>query len=57
MGHLDFQVFCTVLKAMGFDGYLSAEVIPVPDSLSAAKTWIEAIGPMIRSSSEVNEKW
>jgi sugar phosphate isomerase/epimerase len=49
MGHLDFQSITATLKDIGYDGFLSAEIIPVPDSSLAAKTWINTIRPMIRS--------
>jgi sugar phosphate isomerase/epimerase len=49
MGHLNFQELATTLKEMGYNGYVSAEIIPVPDSRSAAKTWMETIRPMIQA--------
>ena len=48
MGHLDFQVLTAALNEIGYDGYVCAEIIPVPDDLVAAKTWIETIRPIIR---------
>ncbi len=48
MGHLDFQALVAVLKDSGYDGYVSAEIIPIPDSYNAAKTWIECIRPIAR---------
>jgi len=48
MGHLNFQALTTLLIDMGYKGYVSAEIIPVPDSHSAAKAWIEMIQPLIR---------
>ncbi len=48
MGHLNFQVLSDALKEIGYNGYLSAEIIPVPDSYTAAKTWMETIRPIIR---------
>ncbi len=47
MGHLNFREYVAVLKSLRYQGYISAEIIPVPDSLSSAKAWIETIGPMI----------
>ncbi len=49
MGHLNFREFVAVLMEMGFDGYISAEIIPVLDDLSSAKAWIEAIRPLART--------
>jgi 5-keto-L-gluconate epimerase len=48
MGHLNFQALTTVLTDIGYEGYVSAEIIPVPDSHTAAKAWIETIQPLIR---------
>ncbi len=48
MGHLNFRELTAALKEIGYDGYVSAEIIPVPDSYVAAKTWIETIRPMVR---------
>lgn len=30
-GHIDFRAVVTVLRALGYDGYLSAEILPRPD--------------------------
>jgi sugar phosphate isomerase/epimerase len=49
IGHLNFQELVAALKEMSYDGYLSAEIIPVPDSHAAAKAWIQKIRPMIAS--------
>ncbi len=42
MGHTDFAPVIAALREMGYGGYLSAEVLPVPDSLAAATQTIEA---------------
>jgi sugar phosphate isomerase/epimerase len=47
MGHLDFQKMVSVLKEMDFQGYVSAEIIPVPDSATAARRWMDVIRPLI----------
>jgi sugar phosphate isomerase/epimerase len=47
MGHLDFRKMADMLKEMGFQGYVSAEIIPVPDSNTAAQRWIDVIRPLI----------
>lgn len=49
MGHLNFKEYIDTLIDMGYNGYLSAEIIPVPDSLSSAKAWIDAIRPMTKN--------
>ncbi len=35
-GHLDFGPIVTALNDIGYDGYASAEALPLPDSVSAA---------------------
>jgi len=37
MGHFDFMKMTRVLKDIGYHGYLSAEIPPIPDSYTAAK--------------------
>ncbi len=39
-GHLDVPPVIAALRGMGYAGYLSAEVFPLPDELSAAQTTI-----------------
>jgi sugar phosphate isomerase/epimerase len=46
MGHLNFDELMAVLSEAGYDGYASAEIIPVPDSFTAAKTWMATIRPI-----------
>ncbi len=41
-GHMDIVPIMTALKEIGYNGYLSAEVFPFPNSLEAAKQTIEA---------------
>jgi len=41
MGHTDFAAVVAALRDVGFDGYLSAEVFPLPDPTAAAKQTIE----------------
>jgi 5-keto-L-gluconate epimerase len=48
MGHLDFKIMTNALLQLGYDGYLSAEIIPVPDSFGAASTWMQTIRPLIK---------
>lgn len=40
-GHLDFTRIITTLKEIGYPGYLSAEILPLPDPVSAARLAIE----------------
>ena len=37
MGHFDFMKITQVLKEIGYHGYLSAEILPLPDAYTAAK--------------------
>jgi sugar phosphate isomerase/epimerase len=41
LGHTDFAPIVTALREVGYSGYLSAEVLPLPDSDAAAKQTIE----------------
>ena len=41
MGHTDFAPIVAALRDIGYSGYLSAEVLPLPDPLNAAKQTIE----------------
>jgi sugar phosphate isomerase/epimerase len=51
-GHTDFAPIIQALREIGYRGYLSAEVLPVPDSESAARQAITAfhqlVGPPLR---------
>jgi sugar phosphate isomerase/epimerase len=49
-GHLDFREIVGVLKEIGYDGYLSAEILPEPDPVSAARQTIAHLRPMIEGS-------
>ena len=42
MGHTDFAPVAAALREIGYEGYLSAEVLPLPDSLIAARQTIES---------------
>jgi sugar phosphate isomerase/epimerase len=41
LGHTDFAPVVSALREVGYRGYLSAEVLPLPDSQSAARQMIE----------------
>ena len=43
MGHLDYGPIATALAQSNYDGYLSAEVFPLPTSEEAARQTIESI--------------
>lgn len=42
MGHLDYRPIAQALQAIGYSGYASAEALPLPDPLSAARATIGA---------------
>lgn len=42
-GHTDFGTIAQALKAVAFDGYLSAEVLPLPDPETAAQQTLETV--------------
>jgi sugar phosphate isomerase/epimerase len=42
LGHTDFAAVVAALRAVGYEGYLSAEVFPLPDSDTAAKQTIDS---------------
>ncbi|MBL9171874.1 MAG: sugar phosphate isomerase/epimerase [Verrucomicrobiales bacterium] len=43
LGHTDFGAVAQALQDIGYAGYLSAEVLPLPDSIAAARQTIAAI--------------
>jgi sugar phosphate isomerase/epimerase len=43
MGHFDFMKMTQVLKEIGYHGYLSAEILPLPDAYTAAKQTIDSM--------------
>jgi sugar phosphate isomerase/epimerase len=40
-GHIDFTAVAAALREIGYDGYVSAEALPYPDSNTAARLTIE----------------
>ncbi len=49
-GHLDPAPLLAALRAIGYSGYLSAEVLPLPDSLGAARQSVESMRHWINQS-------
>ncbi len=47
-GHVNFRSCLAVLKASGYDGYLSAEVLPIPDGITAARQTCAHLQPYLR---------
>jgi sugar phosphate isomerase/epimerase len=48
-GHLDVAPIAAALKEINYDGYISAEVIPLPDGDAAARQTIESFRKWFRS--------
>jgi sugar phosphate isomerase/epimerase len=40
-GHIDFKAIINTLNDIGYEGYISAECLPLPDGDSAAKAWMK----------------
>lgn len=43
MGHFDFMKMTEVLKEINYNGYISAEILPLPDDYNAAKQASESL--------------
>ena len=43
MGHFDFMKMTKILKEIDYKGYISAEILPIPDSYTAAKQTITSM--------------
>jgi len=43
MGHFDFMKMTKILKEIEYKGYISAEILPIPDSYTAAKQTIDSM--------------
>ena len=42
-GHIDFQKIMHTLNSIDYEGYISAECLPLPASCIAAKQWIDGV--------------
>jgi len=48
-GHLDFAAIIATLRALGYDGWLSAEILPLPGNAEqAAAQTIAHLRPLVR---------
>ncbi|MDO8683451.1 MAG: 5-keto-L-gluconate epimerase [Armatimonadota bacterium] len=47
-GHLDFQQIIASLREIDYQGYLSAEILPLPDSNTAAEKTIQTLRPLLQ---------
>lgn len=46
-GHLNFTTIVQTLKKIGYQGYVSAEILPLPDSDSAARNTIKNLNKIV----------
>lgn len=46
LGHTNFEPFMGALRAIGYDGWVSAEILPEPDPETAAAAWSAAFKRM-----------
>jgi len=46
-GHLDFRSIINVLKNIGYDGFVTVEILPQPDPDTAAKMAIDYLRPLL----------
>jgi len=46
-GHIDFEAIMTTLREIGYDKFVSAEILPIPDQDVAAKSAIEYLKGLI----------
>jgi sugar phosphate isomerase/epimerase len=49
-GHTDFAPVAAALREIGYDGYVSAEALPYPDSAAAARATIDAFNRYFKCS-------
>jgi sugar phosphate isomerase/epimerase len=48
MGHIDINEIVGALVSVGYSGYLSAEILPVPDDITAATKWMETTRNLVQ---------
>ncbi|RMF39295.1 MAG: sugar phosphate isomerase/epimerase [Planctomycetota bacterium] len=48
LGHMQYEPIVAALKEIGYDGYLSAEAFPLPDSMTAAMMTIDTFRKFFR---------
>ncbi len=54
-GHLDFEHIVQVLTEVGYRGYLSAEIVPLPDPTSAATQAVQYLRGVLARVGDQNE--
>lgn len=47
-GHIDFRRLIEVLRDTGYEGYLSAEILPLPDADTCAERTLKTMRPILR---------
>jgi sugar phosphate isomerase/epimerase len=50
MGHTDFRPIIEALRSIGYEGYLSAEILPLPGAERAARQTMESFGALLKSA-------
>lgn len=51
LGHLDFARILAVLVEIGYGGFLSAEIVPVPDMVSAVRQTVQHLKSLLTAAS------
>jgi sugar phosphate isomerase/epimerase len=49
-GHTDFRPILAALHEIGYDGWLSAEILPRPDPMTATREWLPAVRRLLEKS-------
>jgi sugar phosphate isomerase/epimerase len=49
LGHSDVRPIVAALRGIGYEGFLSAEVFPLPTAMDAARQTIASLGPHIKT--------
>jgi len=49
LGHSDVRSIVAALRGIGYEGFLSAEVFPLPTAMDAARQTIASLGPYIKT--------
>jgi sugar phosphate isomerase/epimerase len=50
LGHTSIEPIIAALREIGYEGYLSAEIFPLPDALTAARQTIESFRQCVGST-------
>ena len=55
-GHLEFEPVLERLHAVGYDGWISIEILPKPDPVSAARQAVSYLKPKIRAATAAKKR-